>query len=38
MYVTDERFARHYDKVGEGAAAPLRDAVLAYTKKMTREE
>ncbi len=32
MYVGDERFKQYYDKIQEGAAEFLRDAVLIYTK------
>lgn len=31
MYVDDERFKAYYDKIGEGAAAFLRDAIYIYT-------
>lgn len=31
MYVDDERFKAYYDKIQEGAAEFLRDAVLTYT-------
>lgn len=31
MYVCDERFKEYYDKIHEGAAEFLRDAVLIYT-------
>jgi len=31
MYVDDERFTAYYDKVQEGAAKFLRDAILIYT-------
>jgi hypothetical protein len=32
MYVDDERFTAHYDKVQPGVAVFLRDAVLIYTR------
>jgi hypothetical protein len=32
MYVADERFASYYDKVAEGGAKFIRDAILIYTK------
>ncbi|OQB14947.1 MAG: HTH-type transcriptional activator mta [Firmicutes bacterium ADurb.Bin193] len=32
MYVSDERFAAYYNRVGPGAAEFLRDAILIYTK------
>ena len=33
MYVADERFKEHYDKVQEGGAEFLRDAIFEYTKQ-----
>lgn len=33
MYVEDERFRAYYDKIQEGAAAYLRDAIYAYTEE-----
>ncbi|SDN44721.1 DNA-binding transcriptional regulator, MerR family [Psychrobacillus sp. OK028] len=32
MYVADERFTAYYDKVQQGAAKFLRDAIVIYTK------
>lgn len=33
MYVADERFQAYYDKIGDGAAELLRDAIQVFLKK-----
>ncbi|MBO0992914.1 MerR family transcriptional regulator [Bacillus sp. SD088] len=33
MYVADERFQTYYDKIGDGAAELLRDAIQVFLKK-----
>lgn len=38
MYVDDERFAKYYDQVHDGAAKFLRDAILIYTGMSRRDD
>ncbi|MFF8960470.1 MerR family transcriptional regulator [Streptomyces sp. NPDC014894] len=38
MYVTDERFAAHYDRHGEGVAAFVRDAMRVFGERNLTDE